>query len=253
LFELGTGKKITKGSVEKMSKSKKNVVDPHDIIEGYGADVARWFVLSDSPPARDVEWTEAGVIGAWRFANKVWDTIAQTPKDSLKETGALDDISAEALELRQTIHKALVKTTGGIDNFRFNTSVAQIYEMVNALKKHPHEDAAKTEALSILVRIIAPFMPHLAEECWAHLGGDGLVCDSPWPTPDPAMLAEDNITMPIQVNGKRRAEISVAKVADKMTVEKLALAHPRIADYLSDKTVRKIIVVPGRIINIVAN
>ena len=244
---------VIMGDVIKMSKSKKNVVDPHDIIEGYGADVARWFVLSDSPPARDVEWTEAGVIGAWRFANKVWDTISETPKNSLQNNGSLDGISGDALNLRQVVHKALAKVTDGIDNFRFNTSVAQIYEMVNALKKHPHEDTAKTEAMSILVRIIAPFMPHLAEECWAHLGGNGLVCNAPWPMPDPAMLVEDKITMPIQVNGKRRAEINVAKTASKDEVEKLALAHPRIAEYLSDKTVRKIIVVPGRIINIVAN
>ena len=244
---------VLRGPIEKMSKSKKNVIDPHDIIEGYGADVARWFMLSDSPPARDVEWTDAGAVGAWRFTNKVWDTIAETPKDSLKTTGPLGNISGEALALRKAVHKALEKITHGIDNFRFNTSVAQIYELVNALKKYTDNDAAKVEAMSILVRTVAPFMPHLAEECWAHLGGDGLVCDAPWPTPDPAMLVEDEVTMPIQVNGKRRAEISVAKTASKDEVEKLALAHPRITEYLSDKQVRKIIIVPGRIINIVAN
>jgi len=253
LVHLETGAPITKGAVEKMSKSKKNVIDPHDIIEGYGADVARWFMLSDSPPERDVEWTDAGALGAWRFANKVWATISETPKDGLKSMGAVDDISGAALDLRRLAHKALVKITDGIDNFRFNTSVAQIYELVNALKKHTDNDAAKTEAMSILVRVIAPFMPHLAEECWAHLGGEGLVCDAPWPVAEPAMLVEDEITMPIQVNGKRRAEISVAKAADKDAVEKLALAHPRMVEFLSDKTVRKIIVVPGRIINIVAN
>ncbi len=253
LIHLETGAEITKGAVEKMSKSKKNVIDPHDIIEGYGADVARWFMLSDSPPDRDVEWTDAGALGAWRFAGKVWATISETPKDSLQSMGSTDDVSGDALDLRRTAHKAVAKITDGIDNFRFNTSVAQIYELVNALKKHTENDDAKIEGMSILVRVIAPFMPHLAEECWAHLGGDGLVCDAPWPEADPAMLAQDEITMPIQVNGKRRAEISVAKAADKDAVEKLALAHPHIAQFLSDKTVRKIIVVPGRIINIVAN
>ncbi len=244
---------VLRGPVEKMSKSKKNVIDPHDIIEGYGADVARWFMLSDSPPERDVEWTDAGAVGAWRFANKVWDTVSLSPQGGLKNSSSIANISGAALDLRRAAHKALVKITGGIDNFRFNTSVAQIYELVNALKKHADNDAAKTEAMSILVRVIAPFMPHLAEECWAHLGGNGLVCNAPWPTPDPAMWVEDEITMPIQVNGKRRAEISVAKTANKDEVEKLALAHARITEFLSDKTVRKIIVVPGRIINIVAN
>ena len=253
LVHIETGAPITCGAIEKMSKSKKNVIDPHDIIEGYGADVARWFMLSDSPPERDVEWTDAGALGAWRFANKVWDTVSETPKGSLLSAGSLDDITGAALDLRRAIHKASVKITDGINNFRFNTSVAQIYETVNALKKHKDNDAAKTEGMSMLVRAIAPFMPHLAEECWAHLGGEGLVCDAPWPEADPAMLVEDEITMPIQVNGKRRAEISVAKTASKDAVEKLATAHPRIVEFLSDKTVRKIIVVPGRIINIVAN
>ncbi len=251
LVHIETGAPVTRGPVEKMSKSKKNVIDPHDIIEGYGADVARWFMLSDSPPERDVEWADAGALGAWRFTNKVWDMVSGTPKDSLKNTATSEVFTGAALELRRAVHKALEKVTGGIDNFRFNTSVAQIYEMVNALKKYAGNDAAKPEALSILVRVIAPFMPHLAEECWAHLGGDGLVCNAPWPIPDPAMLVEDEIIMPIQVNGKRRAEISVAKTAPKDEVEKLALAHPRICEYLSDKQVRKIIVVPGRIINIV--
>jgi len=258
LVHMETGANITRGAVEKMSKSKKNVIDPHDIIEGYGADVARWFMLSDSPPERDVEWTDAGALGAWRFANKVWDMISETTPNTLKKSSLQSadtpkDISGDALDLRRTVHKALAKITDGIDNFRFNTSVAQIYETVNALKKYADNDAAKVEGMSILVRAIAPFMPHLAEECWAHLGGEGLVCDAPWPKADPAMLAEDEITMPIQVNGKRRAEINVAKAADKDAVEKLAMAHPRIVEFLSDKTVRKIIVVPGRIINIVAN
>ncbi|PHS78069.1 MAG: leucine--tRNA ligase [Robiginitomaculum sp.] len=253
LVHIETGAPITLGAIEKMSKSKKNVIDPHDIIEGYGADVARWFMLSDSPPERDVEWTDAGALGAWRFTNKVWDTVSETPKGSLQSAGSLDGITGAALDLRRAIHKASVKITDGINNFRFNTSVAQIYETVNALKKHKDNDAAKTEGMSMLVRAIAPFMPHLAEECWAHLGGEGLVCDAPWPEADPAMLVVDEITMPIQVNGKRRAEISVAKTASKDAVEKLATAHPRIVEFLSDKTVRKIIVVPGRIINIVAN
>ena len=183
LFELGTGKKIIKGAIEKMSKSKKNVVDPADIIQGYGADVARWFVLSDSPPERDVEWTEAGAIGAWRFANKVWATVAES---GIENTDLLATPKAEgaAQDLRKLVHKALAKITEGIDEFRFNTSVAQIYELTNALKKYKDNDSAKAEGLGILTRVIAPFMPHLAEECWAHLGGTGFACDAPWPVAD---------------------------------------------------------------------
>ncbi len=253
LFELGTGKKIIKGAIEKMSKSKKNVVDPADIIEGYGADVARWFVLSDSPPERDVEWTESGAIGAWRFANKVWATVAES---SVKNTDLLSvpkTSGGGARDLRKFAHKALAKITEGIDEFRFNTSVAQIYELTNALKKYKDNDAAKAEGLGILIRVIAPFMPHLAEECWAHLGGKGFVCDAPWPKADASLLIDNTVTLPVQVNGKKRDEISVAKDMPKNELETLALSLPNVQNHTDGKTIRKIIIVPGRIINIVAN
>ena len=252
LVHLETGKKVKKGEVIKMSKAKKNVVDPNDIIEGYGADVARWFVLSDSPPERDVEWTEAGVIGAWRFANKVWSIVSETESNH----GPLDvakDAEGNALELRRRAHKALDKITSGIESFRFNTSVAQIYELTNALSKYKPGDAAKLEALGILIRSIAPFMPHLAEECWAHLGGEGLCYQAPWPEVDTDMLVEDTVTLPIQINGKRRSEISVAADISKEDAESLALADPAVQRSLDGQTVRKVIVVPGRIINIVAS
>ena len=250
---IETGANIEIGDIVKMSKSKKNVVDPTDIIEGYGADVARWFMLSDSPPERDVEWTESGAIGAWRFAAKVWATVSETEPSTHNPMAAAADAKGDALTLRKLTHKALAKVTEGIDEFRFNTSVAQIYELVNALKKYKPADAAKIEGLGILTRIIAPFMPHLAEECWGHLGGEGFVCDAPWPKAESALLVDDEITMPVQVNGKRRAELKVAKTASKEELEKLALTQPHVMDHISGKTVRKIIVVPGRIINIVAN
>ncbi len=243
---------IVRGDIVKMSKSKKNVVDPNDIIEGYGADVARWFVLSDSPPERDVEWTEAGVIGAWRFANKVWTIVSE----SASEHGPLSvatDASGDALELRRKAHKALDKITHGIEVFRFNTSVAQIYELTNALAKYKTNDAAKAEALGILIRTIAPFMPHLSEECWAHLGGEGLCYHAPWPVADPDMLVEDSVTLPIQVNGKRRSEVSVPADMGKDDVEALAMEDPSVKRAIDGLTVRKVIVVPGRIVNIVAN
>ncbi|MBL4870257.1 MAG: leucine--tRNA ligase [Robiginitomaculum sp.] len=252
LFELGTGKKVIKGAIEKMSKSKKNVVDPADIIEGYGADVARWFVLSDSPPERDVEWTESGAIGAWRFAGKIWASVIES---GIENTDLLATPTSEgrAQDLRKLVHKALAKITEGIDEFRFNTSVAQIYELTNALKKYKHNDASKAEGLGILIRVIAPFMPHLAEECWAHLGGKGFVCDAPWPQADAALLVDNTVTMPVQVNGKKRDEIEVAKDMPKDKLEALALSLPNVKNHTDGKTIRKIIIVPGRIINIVAN
>ncbi len=243
---------IVRGDIVKMSKSKKNVVDPNDIIEGYGADVARWFVLSDSPPERDVEWTEAGVIGAWRFANKVWTIVSESKSDHGPLSVAAD-ASGAALELRRKAHKALDKITHGIEVFRFNTSVAQIYELTNALAKYKTNDSAKAEALGILIRTIAPFMPHLSEECWAHLGGDGLCYHASWPVADPKMLVEDSVTLPIQINGKRRSEISVPADMGKDDVEKLAIADAAVQRAIEGLTVRKVIVVPGRIVNIVAN
>ena len=251
LLHIESKKIVTKGDVIKMSKSKKNVVDPDEIIEGYGADVARWFVLSDSPPERDVEWTESGVIGAWRFANKIWSLVSESGvKDPLS---IANKASGPALELRRFAHKAIVKITNGIEVFRFNTSVAQIYELTNAIKAYKHEDAAKAEALGILIRAIAPFMPHLAEECWAHMDGKGLAYQAPWPVADPAMLTEDEMTLPIQINGKRRSEISVSKSMNKDEIEALAMKEPHIKRSLEGLTIRKVIIVPGRIINIVAS
>ena len=251
LLHIETRRLIEKGDVVKMSKSKKNVVDPNDIIEGYGADVARWFVLSDSPPERDVEWTEAGVIGAWRFSKKIWALVSETPK--MDPMSIASDVNNEALKLRRFAHKALDKVTSGIESFRFNTSVAQIYELTNALKKYAPNDDAKAEALGMLIRAIAPFMPHLAEECWAHLGGEGLCYHAPWPKVDQSLLVEDTVTLPIQVNGKRRSELTAAKDISKEDAEKLALADPAVQRSIDGLTVRKVIVVPGRIINIVAS
>jgi len=251
LLRMDTKKIVTKGDVIKMSKSKKNTVDPEAIIKGYGADVARWFVLSDSPPERDVEWTDAGVNGAWNFQKKVWRVIEQTTADG-GPLSVASEASGDALELRKLAHRALEKITAGIEAFRFNTSVAQIYELTNALGKYKAQDAARLEALGILIRAIAPFMPHLAEECWAKLGGEGLVYHVAWPEVDPAMLVDDTITLPVQVNGKRRSELNIAKDMPKDEIEKLALADEAVLRSIGAATVRKVIIVPGRIVNIVA-
>jgi leucyl-tRNA synthetase len=251
LLQISTKQIVEKGDIIKMSKSKKNVVDPNEIIQGYGADVARWFVLSDSPPERDVEWTESGVIGAWRFSKKVWNVVSDTTSTE-GPLAIASDASGDALKLRKLAHRALEKLTAGIEAFRFNTSVAQIYELTNALSKYDGQDAARMEALGILIRAIAPFMPHLAEECWSKVGGEDLVYHAPWPVVDPKMLVDNTITLPLQVNGKRRSELNIPKDMPKDEIEKLALADEAVQRSIGDATVRKIIVVPGRIVNIVA-
>ena len=251
LVHMPTGKPATRGDVIKMSKSKKNTVDPNDIIETYGADVARWFVLSDSPPERDVEWSEDGVRGAWNFQKKVWRIVQNTDVPDHGPMASDFEATGDALALRRAAHKALAKITDGIEAFRFNTSVAQIYELTNQLSKYKAQDAARMEALGILVRSIAPFMPHFAEECWARLGGEGLCADAPWPLLDESLLVDDTVTLPVQVNGKRRGEIHVPKDMPKDEVEALALAEPNVARIVGDGAVRKVIVVPGRIVNIV--
>ena len=250
-INVDNGKIVTKGDVVKMSKSKKNVVDPEDIIETYGADVARWFVLSDSPPDRDVEWTESGVVGAWRFSNKIWSLVK-----NFKDINPLSidlDASGEALELRKFTHKALEKITAGIEGFRFNTSVAQIYELTNEIKKYKMNDKAKAEALGILIRTIAPFMPHLAEECWSYLGGKELCYNTPWPRHDESLLVVESKVMPIQVNGKRRSQISVPASTLNCDIEKMALSDEVIIRTVEGLAIKKIIIVPGRIINIVTS
>ena len=254
--EVATGKPVTIGAIEKMSKSKKNVVDLDAFIESYGADAARWFVLSDSPPERDVEYTDSGVEGVWRFIQRLWTTVTSLPEGAPGPQTIAGDASGDALEIRRIAHKALHSVTDAIEGFRFNSAVAQVHDLVNAVRKYEPADnagiAAKAEALGILVRVIAPFIPHLAEECWFQLGGEGLVIDAPWPEADPALLVDDTITLPIQVNGKRRAQIDVPKGADEDSVKSLALAQDGVARATEGLTVRKVIVVQDRIVNIVA-
>jgi leucyl-tRNA synthetase len=255
--DLATGKKVETGSIEKMSKSKKNVVDLDAFISDYGADVARWFVLSDSPPERDVEWTAGGVEGAWRFVQRVWtltDAHGQ-PAPKAGDSPPPGDNSGEAQALRQLAHRTVAAITDDIEGFRFNVAVARCYELVNAIAKTKGADAASVfargEALRLLSQLIAPIMPHLAEECWERLGFEPFVASAPWPKADPALAAQTTVTLPIQVNGKRRGEISVAKGAGEQEVKELALAHPGVAPFLAEGAVRKVIVVPDRIVNIV--
>ncbi|ABI77585.1 leucyl-tRNA synthetase [Hyphomonas neptunium ATCC 15444] len=251
VFEIATGKPVKVGAIEKMSKSKKNTVDPDAIVATYGADVARWFVLSDSPPERDVEWTQSGAEGAARFVQRVWSFV-----DSLPETGPFpapgsDDVSTA---LRKSNHKAVAAIDRAIEEFRFNSAIATIHEWVNALKKTESDPAtlgARAEGADMLARCLVPFMPHLAEACWERLGQTSLVSQAMWPKIDASLVVDDTVTLAVQVNGKRRAEITVAKDMAPDAVEAAAKALPDVASFIAGKSVKKTIVVPGRIVNIV--
>jgi leucyl-tRNA synthetase len=245
--QTSTGEVLTIGDIEKMSKSKKNVVAPQQIVESYGVDAGRLFVLSDSPPERDVQWTTGGVEGASRFVQRVWAEFdgfnPDRPGDAAADTA-----------LRRETHKAIRAVTEGVEGFRFNSAIAKLYGFVATVRTHDKAGgAARREALSALARLVAPFTPHLAEECWARLGETGLVLDAPWPVWDPALAADDEVVLPIQISGKRRSEITMPRGAADAEVEAAALANPAIQAYLSGNSVsvRKVIVVKDRIVNLV--
>ena len=245
--QISTGEILTIGDIEKMSKSKKNVVAPQQIVESYGVDAGRLFVLSDSPPERDVQWTTGGVEGASRFVQRVWAEFDGFNPDRP------GDAAADAA-LRRETHKAIRAVTEGVEGFRFNSAIAKLYAFVATVRTHDKAGGtARREALSALARLVAPFTPHLAEECWARLGETGLVLDAPWPLWDPALAADDEVVLPIQISGKRRSEITMARGAADADVEAAALANPAIQAYLSSNTVsvRKVIVVKDRIVNLV--
>ena len=224
----------------KMSKSKNNVVDPVDIIDQYGADTARWFVLSDSPPERDVEWTASGADAAWKFLGRVWRLA--------EDLGDGDDTDAD---LERMTARAIHEVTMGIETFGFNKSVAKIYEFANFISKSKAGPGAKRRAVKVLAQLMAPMTPHLAEEMWAELGGDGLIANAVWPIADESLLVDDTVTLPIQINGKRRSELTVSADLAKEEVEKLALADEAVIRALDGAQPKKLIVVPGRIINVV--
>ena len=256
-FEISTGERASIGSVEKMSKSRKNTVDLDDFVNRYGADVARWFVLSDSPPERDVIYTDVGVDGARRFLQRIWRLIDQgadtaAPKDTPKPA----TFGPEATALRRASHKALDQVARSIESLRFNVAVAQVYEFANvlgsALGKAGEDLAwAQREALEFMVQMIGPMMPHLAEESWARLGYNTLLANQAWPQADPALLVDDMITIAVQVNGKRRDELTIARTANSGEIEAAALRLEPVLKALEGRPVKKVIVVPQRIVNVV--
>ncbi|HVY20021.1 MAG TPA: leucine--tRNA ligase [Bauldia sp.] len=256
-WNVANGAPIEIGGIEKMSKSKRNTVDPNDIMQSYGADTARWFMLSDSPPERDVIWTEEGVAGAFRFVQRVWRLVAEWAEDKAPAPAGANGASPEAVALRRAAHRSLAAAEDAIRTLRFNVAVARIYELVNAIGSaiaNPAKDAmlrsAIAEALDLLVLMMAPMMPHLAEECWQTLGHE-LVAMRPWPAVDASLLTEDTFTYPIQINGKKRAELTIAIDAPQADVEQATLALDAVRRALDGQTPKKIVVVPKRIVNVV--
>jgi leucyl-tRNA synthetase len=252
-----TGAKVLVGRSEIMSKSKKNVVPPADIIASYGADTARLFMLSDSPPERDLEWTEAGVEGAWRYVNRLY-RLASEPPVALPPPDAPRPatLSPVAEAARRATHKAIAAVTEQVEALRFNVAVAQVRTLSNALEaldgKGEGEAWVLGEGLRALCHLVAPMCPHLAEEMWVALGGTGLLCERAWPEADPALLVDGTVKVAVQVNGKLRATIDLPRDAPEAQAREVALAQPNVAAAMAGKPPRKVIVVPNRIVNVVA-
>ncbi len=251
------GREVVAGRHEKMSKSKRNVVGLDAIVDTYGADTARLYLLSDSPPERDLEWTETGIEGIWRYVNRLWRTVSEPPATlPALERPMPPDLPAEAAALRRATHKTIAAVTDDLDKFRFNRAVARIRELTNALEELPAEvpgaEFALREGLETLAQLLGPMMPHLAEEMWEQLGHKGSLAEEPWPQSDPELTRDDQVTMAVQVNGKLRATLDVARDTASAAVEEAALALPQVARWLGGHTPRKVIVVPNRIVNIVA-
>jgi leucyl-tRNA synthetase len=249
------GLKVTIGRSEKMSKSKKNTVEPDRIVKAYGADTARLFMLSDSPPERDLEWTEAGVDGAWRYMGRLWRLVREAAP-VIAGDHAHDATDPAALALRKVTHKTLHQVAQDIPAFRMNRAVARIRELSNAMESYkaetPAQKAALKEAVSALIHLIAPMMPHLAESLWQAIGGKAFICQQSWPAVDMSLVADDVVTLAVQVNGKLRGTIECAKDASEADVKPAALELADVQRAIDGKQLRKVIYVPGRILNLVA-
>ena len=254
-----TGKEVLIGSIEKMSKSKRNTVDPDDIMQTYGADTARWFMLSDSPPERDVEWTDAGAEGAHRFIQRVWRLVQTWSEDT--RTAANPESTpgnGKSIDIRKATHKTLKAIGEDIERLAFNRAIARLYEFVNILSgiKKTEADAteinsAMKEGLDVLTQCLAPVMPHLAETCWEQMGHKDLVSEQAWPEYQESLATDDSILLPVQINGKKRADIEVSPDASTSEIEAATLQLDVVIRQLDGKTPRKVIVVPKRIVNVV--
>ncbi len=254
------GEKVNVGRSMKMSKSKRNVVEPSELIERYGADTARVFILFAAPPERDLDWSEQGVEGAYRFLGRVYRLVAQRAEAVASASPVWDD-SAEVRRIRQATHRTLFKVTGDIEErFHFNTAISAVMEMVNILYlvedpawTAPATAGALREAVEILLHMLFPFAPHVGEELWARIGGEGLLCARPWPEADAALVREDQVEVVVQVNGKVRAKVTVGAGAGEEEVRALAMAETRVREHTAGKKIRKTVYVPGKLFSVVAN
>lgn len=260
--KAGTSEPVAIGSPEKMSKSKKNVVPPEIVADTFGVDCARWFMLADTPPERDSEWTSAGIEGAWRFVQRIWRLVGEAAALAPANTRP-ESFGAESIALRRATHKLAAQVADDVERLRFNVAVARVHAFANVFgdvlttaRKAGDVPAdlafALREAAQFLVATVSPMVPHLAEECWTVLGGTGLIAEAAWPVVDPALLVDDTVTLPIQINGKRRGEITVPKDAAPADVEKAVLELDLVAQALDGRAPKRIIVVPQRIVNVVA-
>ncbi|MCW5700668.1 MAG: class I tRNA ligase family protein, partial [Rhodospirillales bacterium] len=256
------GTAVAVGRSESMSKSKRNVVDPETIIDTYGADTARLFMLSDTPPDRDLEWTDFGVEGAWRFVNRLWRMIG-TPKAAVADGSAQQpqtfdptDSGSDAAALYREMHKTTARVTDDLEKFGFNRAVARIREFTNLLADFNGDDEVsawvRRQAHETIIKLIGPMMPHVAEELWSRLGYTSLLAETPWPVADPSLLVDESVTIAVQVNGKLRGTIEVPKNCAEDEVKAAALAVPNVVKVLAGGAPRKVIVVPNRIVNVVA-
>ncbi|MEH3122744.1 MAG: leucine--tRNA ligase [Sphingomonas phyllosphaerae] len=238
--EEGGAIPIIRGRVEKMSKSKKNTIDPEPIVDQYGADAVRWFMLSDSPPERDLEWSENGIEGAWRLVQRLWRLFES------EKAGEGSDVA-----LDRKLHRTIADVAAAIEALSFNKAVAKLYELVAAIEKAA-PSASRDAAIATLMRLVAPMAPHIAEEAWAAHGDGGLIADAAWPAVDAALLVEDEVTIAVQINGKLRDTLTLPKGLAKEDAEAAALASEKVIRALEGKTPRKVIVVPDRLVNLVA-
>ena len=254
--QISTGQKVTEGPIESMSKSKKNVIDPQSIIETYGADSARWFMLSDSPPEKDINWSDSGINGAWKICQKIWNLII-TNKEYLdmNETSKEIIFQGKALSLMKLVHQNLQSITASIEKFQMNVAIAKVFELVNAISKFEilkkNDEYAVSQSLKILIRIIEPMVPHLAEECWKQTKSTNSLLSEPWPKVNELYLINDEVTVVVQINGKRRGEVLVKKDSSEEDVYDAIKKVANINNAISGKNILKSIYVQNRILNIV--